>query len=77
MRGDGGDGGSVVREDVLMDRVANAAAHAKDWTRRRDEAIAEAVKAGISQREVARTTGLSHTSVQNIVRRADNGEARR
>lgn len=58
------------RADVLLDHVANAAAHATDWMRRRDEAIVAAVEAGLAQREVARAAGLSHTAVQQIVKRA-------
>lgn len=36
----------------------------------RDELILAALGAGMSQREVARLVGLSHTAVQQIVRRA-------
>lgn len=60
----------MIRADVLIDRVAEAAAASTDWIRRRDERIVAAVAAGLSQREVARAAGLSHTAVQQIVKRA-------
>ena len=38
-------------------------------TTERDELIRQAVAAGISQREVARAVGLSHTAIRGIVAR--------
>lgn len=61
------------RTDVLVDHVKWSAAQATDWTRKRDHDIVTAVNNGVSQREVARIAGLSHTTVQNIVRKATAG----
>ena len=53
----------------LLANVGRAAEEAAEWTVQRDEWIVAAVRAGSSQREVARAAGLSHTAVQAIVRR--------
>lgn len=52
-------------------------ASARLATDRRDAAIVAAVAAGMSQRDVARTVGLSHTAVQHIVRRSAHVAASR
>ena len=55
---------------VSPSEAGRAADVARDWTAERDDLIRAAVAAGVSQREVARVTGLSHTAVQIILRRA-------
>lgn len=55
----------------MTDLLAALAAIAQDVRSaidERDALIRQAVAAGISQREVARAVGLSHTAVGNIVR---------
>ncbi len=62
---------------VLSDRPARrrlqlqrAGELAQRSTRLRDELILAAIGQGMSQREVARLVGLTHTAVQYIARRA-------
>lgn len=52
----------------LLAALATIAQDIRSSTAQRDTLIREAVAAGISQREVARAVGLSHTAIGNIVR---------
>ena len=61
---------SVNTELTRAELVAMLADSARQAIISRDRAIVEMVAAGASQREVARAAGLSHTAVQQILRRA-------
>lgn len=52
----------------LLDALTAIGEGVRSTTAERDQLIRDAVAAGISQREVARAVGLSHTAVQRIVR---------
>lgn len=49
--------------------AGRAADEAREWTKRRDEAIRAALAAGVSLRVLAAATGLSHTAVAKIGKR--------
>ena len=52
----------------LLDALTAIGEGVRMSTIERDDLIRTAVAAGISQREVARAVGLSHTAVQRIAR---------
>ena len=52
----------------LLDALTAIGEGVRVSTIERDDLIRTAVAAGISQREVARAVGLSHTAVQRIAR---------
>jgi len=60
---------------TLAEQLADAGEKVRTATAERDAAVAEAVAGGMSQREVARAIGLSHTAVQVILRRTASAAA--
>lgn len=56
-------------EPDLARRLTTAARKGREWQRRRDELIVEALEHGASQREVAKLTGLTQPAVSDIHRR--------
>jgi hypothetical protein len=66
---------SYAREEARLDRELKAARIAltelesqhEALQRRRDDAIREAVDAGLSPHEISKVTGLSHDRVQQII----------
>ncbi len=57
-------------DQSTIDALAELGAQVREASEERDRLIFAALAEGHSQREVARAAGLSHTAVQNMVRRA-------
>lgn len=58
----------AVATDELLE-VRTAGRRQREWTRRRDDAIVAAYRAGHSLREIAVEVQLSHSGVKRIVER--------
>ena len=66
----------TTREDTTQTRLLKlvhyAARTADVATTKRDAAIREAHRAGVSLRDIAAKSGISHMSVKRIIERADD-----
>lgn len=63
---------SRVRLSIIADAVLSSAREAEAAKAKRDAAIAAAVKAGLSLREVADLAGVSHGTVSTIAKKAED-----
>jgi transposase len=56
-------------DEALARRLVTAARKGREWQRRRDELVVEALKSGASQREVAKLVGLTQPAIHVIYRK--------